>query len=146
MTGWNLLPNELKKYIIELTGGFKPIHSKLFKNSLQSISRRESIIVCYICGLRNALSNEGLKRNPSTRLYIKYNTLAIEIFARCSDHSVDHGNHGIQLVPRHIETDLHIMEYVKSLFIVFRFVYIFNTDEDRRYSWRIIGTRSTDSK
>ena len=140
--GWNLLPNELKKHAIEYTGGFKPIHSNNFKKSLVSISRRQSIIVCHICGIKNALSNEGLKRNPSTRLYSKEGPMAIEIFAKCYEHAPKNPNDNITIVPRHIETDIELMEYINSLFVITRFVYIFNTSEDSHYNWRVIGSRA----
>jgi len=140
--GWNLLPNEIKKHTIEYTGGFKPIHSKNFHKSLDSISKRKSVIVCYMCGINNALTNKGLKRNPSTRLYAKKGPLAIEIFARCSEHPLCGEKENILVIPRHIEKDCEIIKYVNSMFVILRFIYIFNTNEDSNYNWRVIGRRS----
>ena len=100
------------------------------------------MIVCHVCGVKNALTHEGLKRNPSTRLYAKNGPMAIEIFARCSEHPLCFKNKDIRMIPREIETDCEIIKYVRSIFVRIRFVYIFNTIEDSNYNWRVIGKRS----
>lgn len=140
---WNNVPDDLKKNIFDFTGGFRVYHTSLFKECILSIERRYSDYVCYICGLQNSFLRCGLKRNPSTRMYVKKNDLTVEVFGKCCKHtdgplSVD----GVP-IPKSVETMKQLHDFIEHLFPGATHVFMFTTHEDCRSGWRIIDHERT---
>lgn len=143
---WNRIPDDSKKLMIQFTGGFRFHHESLFRGVLRSIERRSSDFVCYICGLQNSFLRCGLSRNPSTRMYVKKNQMSVEVFGKCTKHnggplSVD--EEGI-ILPRSVETDEEIMEFLEPMFPGSHKVFMFTTDEDSHSSWKVIEVNDHD--
>lgn len=138
MKNWDSVPDALKKYIFKFSGGFRCYHVPLFSSSLRSIEKRYTDFVCYICGLQNSFLRCGLTRHPSTRMYVKKNNLSVEIFGKCTNH--DDGPLSVEgtLIPRNVETEEQIMDFVKDLFPETDNVFMFTTDEDNRSGWKVL--------
>lgn len=142
---WNNIPDALKKKIFGYTGGFRAYHAPLFEKCIQSIEWRYSDYVCYICGLQNSFLRCGLKRNPSTRMYVNKNDLTVELFGKCCKHtdgplSVD----GV-LIPRSVETMGQLHDFIEHLFPDAHQLFMFTTHEDYRSGWKIIDHERTSS-
>lgn len=141
---WNNVPDVIKRYIIKYTGGFHSYHHELFEPTLRSIEKRSSDYVCYICGLHNSFTRSGLRRNPSTRMYMKNNDMTVEIFGKCLSHtdgplSVD----GV-LIPKSVETDDQLCEFIETIIPDFKTVFMFTSDENHRSGWKIIINKDLD--
>jgi hypothetical protein len=115
-------------------------HRPLFQASLRSIERRSSEYVCYICGLRNSFLRRGLIRYPSTRMYVKRDRLAVEIFGKCVNHSGSPLSVDGTLVPRSVETDEDLRVFIEGLGLIAdnQTVFMFVTDEDSRSGWKVL--------
>lgn len=135
---WNRIPDDAKKTIIAFTGGFRVWHVSTFNPSLRSIERRHSDLVCYICGLQNSFLRCGLTRNPSTRMYVKKNQMTVEVFGKCLVHVGDSLSVGGVLLPRSVETEEDIHEFVKNMYPGTNKVFMFTADEDSHPGWKIL--------
>lgn len=136
---WNDLSDDIKKEIILFTGGFKLNHFQSFKKPIEGIKMCSSIKVCYVCGLSSVWLRKSLRRNPSTRLYIKNDgNEIVEIFGKCKTHIDSVPTYSL-LIPIEIETETDIINYVQNNFKNAKQIFLFNTEECLRSGWKIIN-------
>jgi len=136
---WNTVPDDLKKDIIKISGGFKAYHYALFKNPIAGIELCSSIKICYVCGLSSVWMREPLKRNPSTKLYIKNDGGEIaEVFGKCKKHINNVPTDSVSL-PLNIETEDHIIKHIRNHFPEKKQIFLFHTEEGIRSGWKIIN-------
>lgn len=134
---WNRIPDDVKRLIIEYTGGFRAYHSSILAGSLNSIRRRSSEYICYVCGIQSSFLHCGLKRRPSTRMYARKNKMSVEMYGKCLNHR-DGESPGEVVVPRSVETDEDIHLFVENFFPGTQRVFMFTSVEDNRISWKPI--------
>lgn len=134
---WNRVPDDVKRIIIKFTGGFREYHSSIIRGSLNSIRRRSSEYICYVCGLQDTFLHCGLKRKPSTRMYARKNKMSVEIYGRCFRHRERISSNEV-MIPRDVETNEDIHKFLKTTFSNINRVFIFTSMEDKRIIWKPI--------
>ena len=135
---WNQIPDEVKKIMVEFTGGFRRVHCDSFHTCLKSIQRRCSDLVCYKCGIEHSLLKCGISRCPSTKMYVKRNHMSVEILGKCTKHDQNPSKSGEVAVPRDIETDYDLIMFIDGLFPDTKRIFMFSSDENSNPIWRSI--------